>query len=74
MNALSLSTALAGVKAAETMGQIQMAVAAKMLKTDNEQGGAGVQLVEAAAQNMAQAAGQVASLSRDMGDNLDHTA
>ncbi len=74
MNMDSLASALVGIKTAETMGQIQVAVAAKMLKTANEQGEAVLQLVEAAAQNMAQASGQVASLSADMGANLDLTA
>ena len=74
MNMDSLASALVGIKTAETMGQIQVAVAAKMLKTANEQGEAVLQLVEAATQNMAQASGRVASLSADMGANLDLTA
>ena len=51
-----------------------MAVAARMLKISNQQGEAVVELIESAAQAMEQAAGQGASLSADLGGNLDLVA
>lgn len=74
MNPLSLASALTNVRSAETLGRIQLAVAARMLKTSNQQGEAVVELIESACQAMEQAAGQVASLSADLGGNLDLTA
>ena len=46
---------IAGLKAAETMAQIQMAVAAKILNISRTQGQATVDLITAAAENMEQA-------------------
>ena len=71
MNALSLSSALTNVKTAETLGQIQMAVAAKMLKTANDKGEAVVSLIESAAEGMEQAMAQV---SAAVGSNLNVVA
>ena len=68
MSALSLSSAVINVKAAQSLGQIQLAVAARMLKTANDQGQAVVSLIESAAETMEQATAQVLDAA---GSNLD---
>ncbi len=64
---MGLTSLLSSVRAGETAGQVQMAVAAKMLKMANAQGEAAVQMVEDAAALM----GQAASVNPDLGGNLD---
>ena len=68
MSALSLSSAIINVKTAESLGQIQLAVAARMLKTANDQGKAVVALIESAAETMEQATAQVLNA---VGSSLD---
>ena len=67
---MNLTSALTSLKAGEAASQIQMAVAARMLETQRDQGDAAVKLIEAAADTMAQAA----SWSADIGASLDVTA
>lgn len=71
MNAASLTTAMVNVKTAQTAAQVQMAVAAKMLDTANQQGQAVTQLIEAAAENMSQT---VADAAGQLGAGLDTVA
>ncbi len=68
---MDLTSALINVKAAETASQVQMAVAARMLKTANQQGEAVLQLVEAAAETMQAAAADVAEVTVDLANGLD---
>ncbi|MHC4088770.1 MAG: hypothetical protein ACYSVY_00555 [Planctomycetota bacterium] len=74
MNPLSLASALTNLRAAESLGRIQLAVAARMLKTSDEHGQAVAQLVESAAEAIEQSAGQVVALTADLGGSLDLTA
>ena len=74
MNPTSLTSALTNMRSAESLSQIQIAVAARMLKMSNQQGQAVARLVESAGQTMEQAAGQVASLSSALGSSLDLVA
>jgi hypothetical protein len=62
--------AIASALAAAQMGQIQLAVAAKMLRMDANQATSIAKLVDSATQN----ANQLASLAPGIGGNLDITA
>jgi len=68
---MDLTSAIVNVKAAETASQVQLAVAARMLKTANEQGEAVLQLVEAAAQGMEAAAADVAQATTELTSGVD---
>jgi hypothetical protein len=63
MDPASIAAALTGAQT----GQIQLAVAAKMIKMNADQGAAIAQLVEAAAQNIS----PLANLAAGIGQNLD---
>ena len=53
-----LSAAL-HLQQARSLGQVQLAVAAKFMKMSRDQGQAAVQLIEAASENMARASAEV---------------
>jgi hypothetical protein len=59
----SLATALIGAR----IGQVQMAVAAKMLRMDAENAASIVKVIEAAQQNM----DRLANVAAGIGSNLD---
>jgi hypothetical protein len=59
----SLATALIGAR----IGQVQMAVAAKMLRMDAENAASIVKVIEAAQQNM----DRLANVAAGIGTNLD---
>jgi hypothetical protein len=63
MDVGALATAFIGAKAA----QVQMAVAAKMLRTNADAAASIVQVIEAARQNM----DRLANIAAGMGENLD---
>jgi hypothetical protein len=65
---MSLIESISNFKAAETAAQVQYAVAAKALQTSKAQGQAMVQLIEAAAESMKQAIGQMAG---EIGAQID---
>ena len=66
MDPASIAAAFVGAQA----GRLQLAVAAKMMKMNADQGAAIAQLVEAAAKN----ANQLANFAAGLGRNLDITA
>jgi hypothetical protein len=66
MDPASIAAAFVGAQA----GRLQLAVAAKMMKMNADQGAAIAQLVEAAAQNTS----QLANLAAGIGRNLDISA
>jgi uncharacterized membrane protein (UPF0136 family) len=66
MDPASIAAALIGAQT----GQMQLAVAAKMMKMNADQGAAIAQLVEAAAQSTS----QLANLPAGIGRNLDISA
>jgi hypothetical protein len=63
MDVGALTTALVGAR----VGQVQMAVAARMLRMNAENAAAIVEVIEAAQQNMA----QLANVADGIGANLD---
>jgi len=65
---MSLIESVANFKAAESMVQVQMAVAAKVLKTTQDQGQMAVELINAALEGMEQA---IKDLAGDLGSSLD---
>jgi hypothetical protein len=60
---------VSGLIAAQ-MGRVQLAVAAKMLRMDADQGAAVAKMIEAAQQNM----DRLANVAAGVGGNLDVTA
>jgi len=66
-------SAVTGTKSAQALGEAQMAVAARMLKTANLQGQAVLELVQSAAQGMDEAIQQVATAAGP-GGQLDVVA
>lgn len=59
MDVSSLTSALVGLKAAETASTIQYAVAGKLLRTQRQQGDAILKLLQAASQQVESAAADV---------------
>ncbi|MCH8853221.1 MAG: hypothetical protein IID41_11305 [Planctomycetes bacterium] len=68
MSAIGLVSAVVNLKAAGTLGKVQLAVAGKMLKIANQQGDSALKLIEAAADSMSAA---TADLNRSIGRMLD---
>jgi len=61
VNASSPVNAIVGLKAAEMLGSVQMAVAAKLLETQRDDGRTAVKLIQAAFEQMESAAAAVVS-------------
>ena len=57
MSAIGPITAAAGIETARQMGQLQLAIAGRLLQIGAEQGQAALQLIEAASEGMAAAMG-----------------
>ena len=68
MSAIGPLTAAAGIQTARQMGQLQLAVAGRLLKIGAEQGRAALQLIEAVSEGIAAAVGAV---DRSIGQMLD---
>ena len=68
MSAIDSVSAAVNLKAAGSLGMVQLAVAGKMLKIANQQGDSALQLIEAAADSMSAA---TADLNRSIGRMLD---
>ena len=71
---MNLTAAISNLRLAETASQVSMAVVRTALDSQKAQGEAVIELVEAVAETMEQAATQTASLSADLGANLDRLA
>jgi len=67
-DSMSLIDSIVSFKAAESLAQVQMAVAAKVLQTTRDQGQMVVELLNAALEGMEQA---IVDLASDLGTNLD---
>jgi len=65
---MSLIDSVASFKAAESLAQVQMAVAAKVLQATRDQGQMVAELLNAALEGMEQA---IEDLASDLGTNLD---
>ncbi len=68
MSTIDSVSAVVNLKAAGTLGKLQLAVAGRMLKIANQQGASALKLIEAAAENMSSA---TADLNRSLGQMLD---
>ncbi len=68
MDVAGITSAVSSLNTARILGQVQVAVAAKMLKTANDTGEAVVSLIESAAESMEQAMAQAPGA---VGSNLD---
>ncbi len=68
MSAIGSISAAVNLKAAGSLGKVQLAVAGRMLKITNEQGANTLKLIESAAENMSSA---TADLNRSIGRMLD---
>ncbi len=68
MSAIGAVSAAVNLKAAGSLGKVQLAVAGKMLKIANQQGESALKLIESAAENMSSA---TADLNRSIGLMLD---
>lgn len=65
---MSLIDSVVSFKAAESMAQVQMAVAAKVLQATRDQGQMVAELLSAALEGMEQA---IEDLAGDLGSNID---
>ncbi len=68
MSAIDSVSAAVNLKAASSLGKVQLAVAGRMLKIANQQGDTALKLIEAAAESMSSA---TADLNRSLGLMLD---
>ncbi len=68
MSAIDSVSAAVNLRAAGTLGKLQLAVAGRMLKIANQQGAGALKLIESAAENMSSA---TAALNRSFGLMLD---
>ena len=68
MSTIDSVSAAVNLKAAGSLGKVQLAVAGRMLKIANQQGDNALKLIEAAAENMSS---PTADLNRSMGLMLD---
>ena len=68
MSAIDSVSAAVNLRAAGSLGKVQLAVAGKMLKIANQQGNNALNLIEAAAKSMSSA---TADLNRSIGRMLD---
>lgn len=68
---MELSSAIVGMREAELLGKVQLAVARKILDNQKMQGEAAVQLIEAAAQAGAQAGDSLVAAATGLGAHLD---
>ena len=68
MSAIDLVSAAVNLKAAGSLGKVQLAVVGRMLKIANQQGDNALKLIEAAADSMSSA---TADLNRSIGRMLD---
>ena len=68
MSAIDSVSAAVNLKAAGTLGELQLAVAGRMLKIANQQGDNVLKLIESAAESMSSA---TADLNRSIGRMLD---
>ncbi len=68
MSAIDLVSATVDLKAAGTLGKVQLTVAGRMLKIANQQGDNALKLIAAAAESMSSA---TADLNRSIGPMLD---
>ena len=66
-----LVNAAVGIKQAETMSRVQMAVAKKVLDVDKMNGAAALQLINAAAQTSVKAGDALAAAATGLGGQLD---
>jgi hypothetical protein len=68
---MDLTAAAVNFKQAQTMSQVQMAVAAKVMQNDRMQGAAAVKLIEAATSNVQQAGDALVAQATGLGSQID---
>jgi len=68
---MDLVSAFSNMSAARTMGEVQMAVAKKMLDSQRMQGAAAVQLIQAASNTGSQAGDALVAQATGLGGTLD---
>jgi len=68
---MDLTSALSGLKQAQVLGQVQIAVARKVLDSQRSQGAAAVQLIEAASRGVSQAGDELVAQATGLGGLLD---
>jgi hypothetical protein len=67
----SLVNAAVGIKQAETLSRIQVAVAKKIMDVDKMNGSAALQLINAATQTSVQAGDRLAAAATGLGSQVD---
>jgi hypothetical protein len=68
---MDLVNAVSGLQQAKVMGQVQIAVAGKILDMQKMQGNAAVKLIEAATSGVNQAGDQLVAAATGLGGSLD---
>ena len=68
---MDLTGAMSNMQANKTIGQVQIAVAKKILDNQRQQGAAAIQLLQAATTGMTQAGDQMVAAATGLGGELD---
>ena len=68
---MDLVNAISGLQQAKVMGQVQVAVAGKILDMQKMQGNAAVKLIQAATSGVNQAGDQLVTAATGLGGSLD---
>jgi hypothetical protein len=68
---MDLTAAVSNLQASKTIGQVQIAVAKKILDSQRQQGAAALQLLQAATGGVNQAGDQLVAAATGLGGSLD---
>ena len=70
---MDIATSLSGLKQAQTVAKVQVAVAKKVLDSQRDQGAAAVKLIDAATEGFSKQADALSVAATGLGGNLDVT-
>ncbi len=68
-----MASSISGIKQAETISKVQIAVARKVLDNQQQQGDAAVKLIDAATSGFGKSANALSAAATGLGGNLDVT-
>jgi hypothetical protein len=68
---MDLTSSISNLQQSQTMGQVQIAVAAKIMNMQRMEGNAAVQLIDAASQGVSKAGDQLVAAATGLGGQID---
>jgi hypothetical protein len=68
---MDLTSSISNLQQSQTMGQVQIAVAAKIMNMARLEGNSAVQLIDAASQGIAKAGDQLVAAATGLGGQID---